>query len=569
MRDYAQVTPNFWFGPTGKKLRASGPHTQLVALYLLTCPSANMLGMYYLPIINIAHECGLSLEGATEGLQRAIEVGFCSYDDDAEMVWVYEMAHYQIASALKPTDNRCAGVQREYDNQPQSKHLRGFYEKYQAAFHMKKARGNKARQEAPCKPLPSQEQKQEQEQEQKLENPLVGQNQPDHQARKILEYSQTTADPAKFQQGVSPTGLVNHTQENRSQADVYEGQMSHYRKSEACAPSDKGFHELSALSPCGRELWFFLQTGPHTKQIPGLFRAGRASMADELNWEPEAFAEAFQEIFDRGMAKADFKAKLVWLPNALAHNKPESPNVIRDWHDELDLLPECDLKCEAIRAMRQILSGLGSSYEDAFDELFSAQDKAKQKDAEKSMPKPSGKPSAKTMANQEQEQEQEQEQQQENNLVGQEQPDQTAHQIFEFWPKAMDSQKSTLESIRERLTKSTLTNNPPADVCTAILGRSTTPHSIGGNDRDTKLNSLNAPQRDAEKIDYFRNLDCVQARSAMPETVANANIRIMRELDAMTSADGIDAKARIIDSEGTQRRGTQAGTHGIPIAPAL
>jgi hypothetical protein len=30
------------------------------------------------------------------------------------MVWVHEMAAYQVGKALKPGDNRCAGVRNEY-----------------------------------------------------------------------------------------------------------------------------------------------------------------------------------------------------------------------------------------------------------------------------------------------------------------------------------------------------------------------------------------------------------------------------------------------------------------------
>lgn len=176
--------------------------------------------------------------------------------------------------------------------------------------------------------------------------------------------------------------------------------MSRYRKIEVRTWSDEKFRSLSGIPPSGQGLWFFLLTGPHTTAIPGLFRAGRAAMAEELNWETEAFDEAFREVSQQGMAKADFKAKLVWLPKAIQHNKPESPNVVRGWRVELDLLPECDLKREAIAGIREALESAGPSYVEAFDELFSS----KEKEPAKASPKPS----AKAMANQEQEQEQEQ-----------------------------------------------------------------------------------------------------------------------------------------------------------------
>ncbi|MCR2581744.1 replication protein, partial [Salmonella enterica] len=90
--------------------RAAGMEAQIVAMYLLTSPHANMLGLYYCPTMFIAHETGLGLEGASKGLQRAIEAGFCEYDEASEVVWVIEMASYQIGEALKPNDLRVKGV---------------------------------------------------------------------------------------------------------------------------------------------------------------------------------------------------------------------------------------------------------------------------------------------------------------------------------------------------------------------------------------------------------------------------------------------------------------------------
>ena len=159
MREYSKISPQYWLGETGKQLRGH-PEAQIVSLYLLTTPHANMLGLFYLPKMFIAHETGLPFEGACKGLARCIEVGFCHYDDKSETVWVVEMALHQVGE-LKPTDNRCSGIQNEYDKLPENLYLQGFYEKYASIFHMKSKRASKA----PSKPLRSQEQEQEKEQE--------------------------------------------------------------------------------------------------------------------------------------------------------------------------------------------------------------------------------------------------------------------------------------------------------------------------------------------------------------------------------------------------------------------
>ena len=166
-----------------------------------------------------------------------------------------------------------------------------------------------------------------------------------------------------------------------------------YRKVEVRTWGDEKFRALSALPPSGQGLWLYLITGPHTGPIPGLFRAGRAAMAEDLDWEVEAFDKAFGEVFRQGMVKADFKARVMWVPNAIKHNRPESPNVVRSWAAEFDLIPECDLKREAYGSLKASIHALGEAFAKAFDESFG---------------KPSAKPSPKAIANQEQEQEQEQ-----------------------------------------------------------------------------------------------------------------------------------------------------------------
>ena len=96
MREYAKVAPQFWTGTTGKRLRGMGRDVQVVALYLVTCPSANMLGLYYLPLPTLCHEIGMKPEGALKALRRVSEGGFATYDTASEHVWVKEMARFQI-----------------------------------------------------------------------------------------------------------------------------------------------------------------------------------------------------------------------------------------------------------------------------------------------------------------------------------------------------------------------------------------------------------------------------------------------------------------------------------------
>jgi len=149
MNGYAKVEPTFWIGETGKALRKAGVEAQIVALYLLTNPHANPLGLYYCPVMFVAHETGLGMEGALKGLRRGFEGGFCSYDEASEMVWVYEMARYQIADSLKAGDNRTKWIQGEYDSLPGNPFLKPFFDKYAEAFHLSEMRGANGKKRSP------------------------------------------------------------------------------------------------------------------------------------------------------------------------------------------------------------------------------------------------------------------------------------------------------------------------------------------------------------------------------------------------------------------------------------
>ena len=172
-----------------------------------------------------------------------------------------------------------------------------------------------------------------------------------------------------------------------------------FRKVLVALWGDEKFRALSRLAPSGQALYLFASTGPFTSSLPGLLNAGRAAMAEALDWQPEQFTAAFDELEQLGMARADFTARLVWLPDALRVNLPQSPNVVRSWASAIRMLPACTLKAEALAAMRSVLveeTGEASAFVEAWD---------------KACGNPSAKPfvkaSPKPIGNQEQEKEQE------------------------------------------------------------------------------------------------------------------------------------------------------------------
>lgn len=170
MRDYGKVSAQFWIGQTGKALRGK-PEAQVLALYLMTCPHSTMTGVYHCPVLYMAHETGLGMEGASKALQRLIEAGFCEYDEASESVFVIRMAAHQIDERLKPGDRRVLGLPKEVEKMPAPLKER-FLQVYGEAFLLVAGKPLASPLQAPCKPhqnqempLPSQEQEQEQEQD--------------------------------------------------------------------------------------------------------------------------------------------------------------------------------------------------------------------------------------------------------------------------------------------------------------------------------------------------------------------------------------------------------------------
>jgi hypothetical protein len=151
--------------------------------------------------------------------------------------------------------------------------------------------------------------------------------------------------------------------------------------------TDERCRALSSAPPNAQTLWFRLLTGPELTNIPGLFPAWEAGLAQALGWPLEGFRKAFGEVSSKGMAKADWIAGLVWVPKAIAHNRPESPNVVKSWWAAWADLPECKLKAEAHCSLRAFVEGMGEAFAKAFEEAC-------------------GKASGKPCPNQEQEQEQ-------------------------------------------------------------------------------------------------------------------------------------------------------------------
>ncbi len=168
MRDYGTVSPKFWTGETGKALRGD-TNAQTLALYLMTGPHSSMSGLYYCPLPFIVHETGIPFEGASKALQKLIKLGYCEHDEKTEMVFVIRMAAHQVGARLKQGDKRRIGLLKELARLPKTPLLGSFLREYAEPYNIEDGYFGPI-EEAPPKPLRSQDQDQDQDQEQEQED---------------------------------------------------------------------------------------------------------------------------------------------------------------------------------------------------------------------------------------------------------------------------------------------------------------------------------------------------------------------------------------------------------------
>lgn len=145
--------------------------------------------------------------------------------------------------------------------------------------------------------------------------------------------------------------------------------MSRFRKVANGTWADE---RVRSLSEPAKLLWFYLLTGPEVTSLPGLIVIGRAGLAEALGWSPSKLDRHFAELtrtdeHSTPMAKADWRARVVWLPKGYKHNAPHNPNVVKAWKELWRAVPECSLKHEALLTLREFMSTLDQSFMTAFE----------------------------------------------------------------------------------------------------------------------------------------------------------------------------------------------------------
>ena len=129
MRDYSKLSPFFWVRGSGKRMRGDAV-AQVVAIYLSTCPAANMIGIFYVPVATIAHDTGHSVEDVQAALGRIEAAGYASYDLDEGLVWIPNHAWFEVGPTMSSGDKRRKKVIAELAQAGSHQFADAFLQKY-------------------------------------------------------------------------------------------------------------------------------------------------------------------------------------------------------------------------------------------------------------------------------------------------------------------------------------------------------------------------------------------------------------------------------------------------------
>ena len=135
-----------------------------------------------------------------------------------------------------------------------------------------------------------------------------------------------------------------------------------YRKVDTRIWNDAKF---CAMSDSGKLVFLMLLTHPRMTSL-GAMKASVAGMAEEIGWDFKKFQKAFREPVGFGIVDHDPRACLVYLPNFIKYNKPESPNVMKAWVKSSALLPECEMRDLIMSKAYAFAESLPKAFQESF-----------------------------------------------------------------------------------------------------------------------------------------------------------------------------------------------------------
>jgi len=123
------------------------------------------------------------------------------------------------------------------------------------------------------------------------------------------------------------------------------------------------------LTDAERVVYFYCRTGPQSTSV-GIYRISSAVAVEDIgNLTAVEFDHRFSTVCEAFGWRFDSATRVLWIPNWISENPPQSPNVCLSWRRLLGNLPDCDLKFEAAHVIFRSLKDLPKGFAEKFGSL--------------------------------------------------------------------------------------------------------------------------------------------------------------------------------------------------------
>lgn len=129
--------------------------------------------------------------------------------------------------------------------------------------------------------------------------------------------------------------------------------------------------DVRSLNDAEKVVWFYCITGLQSTSV-GVYRISSAVAVEEIGGgiTAEDFDSRFAVVREAMGWRYDPEVRLLWMPEWLERNPPQSPNVTKSWRKLLNGLPECELKYEATEAAFRFLRDERFNFHEDFRKAF-------------------------------------------------------------------------------------------------------------------------------------------------------------------------------------------------------
>jgi hypothetical protein len=125
--------------------------------------------------------------------------------------------------------------------------------------------------------------------------------------------------------------------------------------------------EFQELDNDHRVVWLYCKAGPQSTSV-GIYRFSTALAVEDLgNLTAEEFDARLLVVCDCYRWQLDAVTRVLWIPDWLEKNPPQSPNVVTSWIKLLSNVPDCALKIDAVAAIGEYLKGMKPSFLEPFN----------------------------------------------------------------------------------------------------------------------------------------------------------------------------------------------------------